>query len=787
MTNKKDKIINLNQTKKDKEVFDLGGLLPQVFSQFAKGLKPKLIACFELLDDSLFDMAEKADTNQNQTMYFENMRSVRKNRTIMFNEFFDAIKLTFNQFKNNKFNYFNQELGNMPDMKSLSLSLIDEKELDETLAKSNLITKSDMVYHRHLYAFEKRFSVLASGTELTANQIPISPHVIVNAFAKCLKKLDINVTIKLIIYKLFERSIMGQLNDIYTEINNFLASKGIVPEISYNLGSQATTSNHSRESNIAETKANQSHQTPAATENTESKQHIPSTAIDQNYQLINQLFSQSQQTSTQNLDNRTQNNSAYMGDSNSVANIDVSSMMNALTSLQNSMLTNNAQPSKLSPTEIKQQLLNQLHELDANSIDKKVERKDEETIDLVGMLFQFIVDDRNLPNTIQVILAKLQIPYLKVALKDRNLFADRNHPARVLLDKLSIESVSWTEEFDKNKVFVSQIEKITKEILEVEDFSNEFFISQLTQFEKFLAKQKRKSDVAVKRSKEKTLGRDKINKAKEQSAQLLIDKMTNKPMPLLIRDILLGEWANVLVLMLLRHGLESEEYKEKVDFVDLIINSSQSNPQLEMTIEMINNVTEKYELGLNIVAFNPKETLDKKNKLIECLSKLHNLTIDETSTQEIEIIAPDEILKISNILEKHEILEYVEDIINQPTLEEVEEIEDTFLKLVESLKIGTWFEFIKENNSEIRAKLSWISPITGKYLFVNSRGLKISDKSNHNLAAGLKNRTIRILQQVALFDRALSSIADKLNKPEPDNSNTKNEKPETIKSESDLK
>ena len=784
MNNRQDKIINLDQTKKNKETYDLGGLLPQVFSQFAKELKPKLIACFELLDDTLFGMAEKADTNQNQTLYFETMRSIRKQRNLVFNDFFNSIKSSFKQFKNNKFNYFDLESNENSDTKSLSLSLIDEKELDETLAITNLINKSDMVYHRHLYAFEKRFSVLASGIELNATQIPISPHVIVNSFAQCLKKLDVSVTIKLIIYKMFERSIMGQLNDIYTHVNEHLATKGIIPEISYNIGQQGKANIQPNETNKIDIKDNQAnHQAPSASVNNEHNSGQNPASIDPNYQLISQLFSQSHRASTSNSENENQNNAAYLGHSKSVPSIDVSSMMNALTSLQNNLF-NSAQSSNQSPTEIKQRLLNQLHELDANTIDKKVNKKDEETIDLVGMLFQFIVDDRNLPNAIQVIIAKLQIPYLKVALKDRNLFADRNHPARKLLDKLSVESVGWTEKFDRNMVFISQIEKITKDILELEDYNENFYIDRLIQFEDFLAKQKKKSDVALKRSKEKTLGRDKINKAKEESAQLLIDKMSNKQMPMLIRDLLLGEWANVLVLMFLRHGSDSKEYQEKADFVDLILNHSHASTDLNTTADMIKRIIEKYEDGLKIVAFNPKGLIDKKLALVECLNKIHEIDINESNNADIEIISAEEILKQSSAHKKHEILEYVDDIINPSDQSNQEEIEEKYLKFIDSLKIGTWFEFINENNTEVRAKLSWISPITGKYLFVNSRGLKISDKSNHNLAVGLKNKTIKILKQVALFDRALSSIAKQLKNPE---SNTVNKKVENKNLETDKK
>jgi hypothetical protein len=53
------------------------------------------------------------------------------------------------------------------------------------------------------------------------------------------------------------------------------------------------------------------------------------------------------------------------------------------------------------------------------------------------MLFEFILEDRNLPPQMQVLLARLQIPYLKAAILDRKMFAHRQHPARRLLDGLA--------------------------------------------------------------------------------------------------------------------------------------------------------------------------------------------------------------------------------------------------------------------------------------------------------------------------------------------------------------
>ena len=52
--------------------------------------------------------------------------------------------------------------------------------------------------------------------------------------------------------------------------------------------------------------------------------------------------------------------------------------------------------------------------------------------------------------------------------------------------------------------------------------------------------------------------------------------------------------------------------------------------------------------------------------------------------------------------------------------------------------------------------------MSGRYLFVNRRGLKVADYSPQELAALLIDGHARVLAANALFDRALSAIVGRL-------------------------
>ena len=88
--------------------------------------------------------------------------------------------------------------------------------------------------------------------------------------------------------------------------------------------------------------------------------------------------------------------------------------------------------------------------------------------------------------------------------------------------------------------------------------------------------------------------------------------------------------------------------------------------------------------------------------------------------------------------------------------------EDEHLRQVTAMKVGTWVEFTGADGGKERAKLSWISPISSKYLFVNRKGLKVADKTVQALAVEIRRGDAAILEEVPLFDRALDAIVERL-------------------------
>lgn len=748
-TSNNDKIVNFQNPETN-----LGQILPKIHKIFITGLKPSIQKYYDKLDDTLFDMAEKAETNDMQTQYFEAMRTVRKKKELMVRKFSDNIQYAFKQFKKGEFDYTKDNSKDTDTLNTDGLSLVEEKELDKKLAVTNLIEKSNTYFHNQLYALEKRFTLLAGGSDLKLSQIPISPHVIVHAFSAPLDLLPIETNTLLIIIKLYERSLIENLGKPYEDINQYLIKQGIYPDIKFTLPGQQSNASYYRQPEITGA------QQPISHDSDQQTSHNPQP---QGYRQQAPIDDQTYQTILSALNER------HQGQITPVAVYDANVVNSALSLLQSQELQQmNAGGSALSPKQIKKVLIKRIQELDVDDGQQRnVNKTDEDTIDLISMLFEFLVEDRNLPAPIQVLLSRLQIPYLHIALKDRRLFSNKNNNARKLLDVLAKASIGWTEESDRNNVFINKVESIVQHVLEHQQDDIDF-PALIESFQAFDAKNKKKTQVIEKRTFEKALGEERIFSAKAKTAEILETKMKRYRLPKQVTDLLLTPWANVLTLIHLRHHDEPEVIEPYVKFVDKLIFVSVKDKKKQATKAQVSHVCDFLSNGLRLVAFDERSVKQKTADLYQLLLEINGL--EQASDQDHEFVLPQEAFTVKEDQdEQPEIVHFIANKKINDQDRQVEHIEDDYYQKAEALSVGDWIEFVDaDQDGNIRAKLSWISPISHKRLFVNARGIKVTDKSVDEIADDFRTGNAIKLDQVPLFDRAMNAIADKVEKKTSD-------------------
>ena len=122
------------------------------------------------------------------------------------------------------------------------------------------------------------------------------------------------------------------------------------------------------------------------------------------------------------------------------------------------------------------------------------------TIDIVAMLFEFILRDPEVPAEVRAQLGRLQFLVLKTALRDPTFFTHKGHPARMLVNRIGSISLSLRQVDPSAKHLTAEICRIVEALLADTEERVEIFAQMLDEFDQFVARELRTSDKDVERA-----------------------------------------------------------------------------------------------------------------------------------------------------------------------------------------------------------------------------------------------------------------------------------------------
>jgi hypothetical protein len=756
------KVVDIASRAADTNHDHVGGLLVAVREMTLKATANLVAELLDNVDDTLFDLAEKAESNASQTEYFDGMRETRKMRPRIERLFGERVTRGFADFAAGR-----QPKGSEAQRAfsaSGELSLVDDRELEESLAVSSMVAKADGRLSSALVALNQRLSVLSGGRSTTNTNNPLGPGALTEAFREALGELtEVNIRVRLIILKMFERYVLKALDTLYHDVNVRLVQAGVLPQL--------------RHPNVVRRHASAGPAPRIAGGAAEAA--AIGGATDYLADPADELHSELMQRLTSLLASRRQHVYGDGGLSaqggSGLASLTPAELLGALTLLQGESRPLPAMPAATDTTaaidmvqRLKDELMLQIQRLSGQA-KAHVSGSDEDTIDLVGMLFEYILQDHTIPAPMQVLLARLQIPYLKVAILDRRMFAHATHPARKLLDQLADAAKGWSEESDRDHRLVAKVKSVVETLLQDFDDDIGVFERQLAEFTQFAEQNRKRAELAESRATEAARGRERLQDARRRAAQEILSRISGRNLPTLLRGVLTRPWANYLVLIVLRQGVESPEFRAAVHFVDdfvATIDPPRGDAERMQYKNALASIEKHLRAGLTTVAFQEPDI----DRLLGELWKFWRQQLGEpapAAPAEEPALDPAAVLGV-NADAQPAITDAAPDADDDLDSGEMSvDVDADTLQAVRDLKVGSWVEFVDDTGTRERAKLSWISPISGKYLFVNRRGLKVADRTAVQLASELLSGRAMILEEVPLFDRALDAIVDRLRNAQP--------------------
>lgn len=179
----------------------LEGVREQALAQLCQGLQ----TLFDEVDDALFDMAERAESNQEQSLYFEAMRDLRLKRQGIERTFADRFAGGFDGLLRD------EAQPRQPG----------HAEHEARVADDAMVGKSLGHLGERLAQLGAGFAAV-SGRPLAGSDNPLGPRALCDCFAEACSEAEMPIRIKLIVLKLFERHCLGRLGALYDEVSREL-------------------------------------------------------------------------------------------------------------------------------------------------------------------------------------------------------------------------------------------------------------------------------------------------------------------------------------------------------------------------------------------------------------------------------------------------------------------------------------------------------------------------------------------------------------------------------------
>jgi hypothetical protein len=399
--------------------------------------------------------------------------------------------------------------------------------------------------------------------------------------------------------------------------------------------------------------------------------------------------------------------------------------------------------------------VNILRNIRDTSIIQNLGKSGSMTLDIVVMLFDYILADRNIPDSLRALIGRLQIPLLKVALLDNNFFSRKSHPARRLLNRLASTAVGWDESQGTDDPLYTKIESIVQTILDEFEDDLGLFERLLADLDDFLAREDEQAEIRAERSAKVLEGTERVAIAESTTMEEIQPRIEADLNLDFVREFVATHWKNLLFICCARNGKESEEWKQTVQTMDELIWSVKPKPtpaDRQRLVAIQPQLLEKLRHGMQRLSIPPTE----RDDFIARLVRAHGRTaINAPDTEEpvhAEKPAPEKHIPVEEQPDRTESGPPVQD---KPETESARAINDAFTARARQLKAGTWMEFRGDDGQRLRAKLSWVSPITGTCLFTDRKGLKTGNYTIEELAHLLRSARARLLNAAPLMDRAV--------------------------------
>ncbi|MGN6111501.1 MAG: DUF1631 family protein [Luteimonas sp.] len=396
---------------------------------------------------------------------------------------------------------------------------------------------------------------------------------------------------------------------------------------------------------------------------------------------------------------------------------------------------------------IREELAEGAARLGLDTAHTRLDAQQEDAIDLTGMLFESMLRGNGMGGEARRLFSRLVMSYVKVALTDDSLFVQGDHPARRLLDALALGCEGNDGLSAQDRELLDRAGKLVDRV--VAEYNEDLAIFELSarEMQALLEQQRRRADIAERRSAETAHGRERLARAREEAARALAERMAGRSLTPTIAHFLERHWQHHLVQVLLREGEDSARIPRVLAMADELVALDAAAAQ-----------GAGRDVAARVLALHPA--------LVEALSSsgLDEQVAGEWMAGLARTVAFPDAPREARTPQAHAAETEADE---APVLRVVGghaalEFDPAVAERMRTLQAGDWMRLTDEHGQEAPVKVAWISPLSGRLLLVNRRGVKQLVASPEQLAALVRSGHLFAEADELPFDEAMRLVRQRL-------------------------
>jgi hypothetical protein len=415
-------------------------------------------------------------------------------------------------------------------------------------------------------------------------------------------------------------------------------------------------------------------------------------------------------------------------------------ILSALTGIQEQPQFTNPSELRFDAEAIKQAVMSALAQSSGGIVTKRMNQIAEKTIDFIELVFDAIIDDDDISDTIKTLLLRLQIPVIKASMIEQEFFIYDDHPARVLLDRIAEVGMGVSTHSDE--VYI-RLDRIVNHLISEYELDTHVFQDALDKVNEYA---KEREETA--RAREEEAQQQALREHARNSVLKSLRSITaGKTLPEAVHALILKRWPTVMFNHYLEHGKENDDWVILIEVLRDVIDSVQPLKSAEDLASLIAEKDKLLDRVYQQLSRTYKSRKDIKN-VVGGLIQTYDEMIADANFQTEEIQAAEKI--IAEVPRKKE-----------PVKREPAHVPKT--KLPSSIMPGMWFQISTgDGNPTRRCKLSVIIVEDEKLIFVTHDGEVVAEKSFEEFTKELDKDISKVIMGHSVFDYALNSVITKL-------------------------